>query len=207
MTLQNNGGDDLIINSDGGFSFDTLLSNGDDYAVTVLTQPPNQNCSVSNGIGTIAGDDVTDVAVSCADLTISIDTSDVDFGQVFIEEIGLSTINITNTGNADVSISSISGPSEPFAIIGGSCNLTPLILSPSQSCDLELAFTPSIAGQFTDEIQIDSTAISSPDVITLRGDSVFEAFPVPTLNGWMLLTMMLALLAVAGVHLRLERNQ
>ena len=206
VTLQNNGGDDLVINSDGGFSFDTLLSNGDDYAVTVLTQPPNQNCSVSNGTGTIAAADVTDVAVSCADLTIAIDTSSVDFGQVFIEETGFSTISITNSGNADVSISSINGPSEPFTIIGGSCNSTPLTLSPGQSCDLQLTFMPGSAGEFVDTIEVVSTAISSPDTITLRGSSVFEAFPVPTLNGWMLLMMILALLVVAGVHIRLKPN-
>ena len=65
--MQNNGGDDLAISADGAFTFATALDDETAYAVTVLTQPsaPSQTCSVSNGSGTLAGADVTDVAVTC----------------------------------------------------------------------------------------------------------------------------------------------
>lgn len=67
VTLQNNAGDDLTVNADGSYTFATELNDGTNYAVTVLTQPtqPDQVCTVSNGSGTIAGADVTDVDVSC----------------------------------------------------------------------------------------------------------------------------------------------
>ena len=67
LVLQNNGGDDLAISADGSFTFATALDDETAYAVTVLTQPvtPNQTCTVSNGSGTLAGADVTDVAVTC----------------------------------------------------------------------------------------------------------------------------------------------
>jgi len=67
MVLQNNGGDDLTITSNGSFSFNTALFNGAAYNVTVKTQPssPSQNCVVSNNSGSINGSPVSNVAVSC----------------------------------------------------------------------------------------------------------------------------------------------
>jgi hypothetical protein len=67
LVLQNNGGDDLSISGNGSFTFATALDDLSSYTVTVLTQPiqPDQTCSVFNGSGTLAGDDVIDVSVSC----------------------------------------------------------------------------------------------------------------------------------------------
>jgi len=64
ITLQNNGGDDVTLNSDGGFSYPNL-ADGAVYDITVLTQPPGQVCAVTNGSGTISGADVSDVTVTC----------------------------------------------------------------------------------------------------------------------------------------------
>src|SRR5690606_16089304 len=67
ITLQNNSADDLVLNADGGFSFATALNDTESYAVTVLTQPSTQTCSVTNASGAITGANVTDVVVSCLD--------------------------------------------------------------------------------------------------------------------------------------------
>ncbi len=69
LVLQNNGGDDLTITSDGPFVFSTPLADGSAYSVTILTSPVLQNCTVTNGSGTISGADVTDVSVNCVDKT------------------------------------------------------------------------------------------------------------------------------------------
>jgi predicted secreted protein len=68
LVLQNNDGDDLPIAADGSFTFATALVDGSGYAVTVLTQPTNlsQTCSITNGSGTIAGADISNVTVTCA---------------------------------------------------------------------------------------------------------------------------------------------
>ena len=68
VTLQNNGGDNLVINADGNFTFSTELDGGDQYGVTVLTQPATQTCTVSNGSGTVGSADVTNVAVACVNI-------------------------------------------------------------------------------------------------------------------------------------------
>ena len=69
LVLQNNAGDDLSIDANGGFTFSTVLVDGSGYAVTVKTQPsnPNQTCSISNGSGVLAGANVTNVNVDCVD--------------------------------------------------------------------------------------------------------------------------------------------
>ena len=65
VTLRNNGGNDLIRSANGSFTFTTALTTGSAYAVTVSTQPTGQTCTVSNGSGTIASTNVTNVTVSC----------------------------------------------------------------------------------------------------------------------------------------------
>lgn len=67
VILQNNGTDDLTVSADGVFTFATLLDDESAYEVTVLTQPtsPNQQCTVTQGSGTLAGANVSDVQINC----------------------------------------------------------------------------------------------------------------------------------------------
>lgn len=65
VTLQDNNGDNLILNSDGVFNFTTPITQGQPYNVTVLTQPATQTCTITNGSGTMGGANVTNVTMSC----------------------------------------------------------------------------------------------------------------------------------------------
>lgn len=67
VSLVDNGAD-LLVLGNGNFVFAGRLSSQDAYNVTVATQPTGQTCLVSNGTGLIdfAGDDVNNVAISCA---------------------------------------------------------------------------------------------------------------------------------------------
>ncbi len=65
VILQNNGSSGLTLISDGSFTFASSLSDGAAYNVTVATQPSGQNCTVTNGTGTVSGADVTNIAVNC----------------------------------------------------------------------------------------------------------------------------------------------
>ncbi len=40
LVLQDNGGDNLVVNANGSFHFATVLASGSNYSVTVLTKPP-----------------------------------------------------------------------------------------------------------------------------------------------------------------------
>ena len=65
LVLQNNSGDDLSVSADGSFSFTTKLTTNSDYAVTVLTQPVDQTCSVTTGSAKVASSNITSVTVTC----------------------------------------------------------------------------------------------------------------------------------------------
>ena len=57
----------ITINANGAFAFPTPLGNGADYQVNVATQPsyPSQSCTVSAGSGTIIGNSISSVQVTC----------------------------------------------------------------------------------------------------------------------------------------------
>jgi hypothetical protein len=68
LVLQNNGGDEVGVQTDGGFAFPTQIASGSGYAVVVKTHPttPAQACSVQNGEGTVADRDVDNIVITCA---------------------------------------------------------------------------------------------------------------------------------------------
>jgi hypothetical protein len=81
LTLRNMGGDAQPVGASGVFTFATQLVNGAAYAVTVNTQPtdPTQTCVVTNGHGTVDGNNVTNVAVDCTTI-VSGSFIGVDYG-------------------------------------------------------------------------------------------------------------------------------
>jgi len=74
LVLQNNGGDDLAIATNGEFSFPSPIASGATYSVTVKTQPagPAQSCGIANGAGVVGSADVTNVTITCATGTFTI---------------------------------------------------------------------------------------------------------------------------------------
>lgn len=65
VVLQKNGSGNLPVSANGSFTFPTSVATGSAYAVTVLTQPNQQLCTVTNGNGTMPGRNVANIAVSC----------------------------------------------------------------------------------------------------------------------------------------------
>jgi len=66
-----NGSETLSRNADGGFTFATAIKQGDNYAVSVQTQPTGRSCSVANASGTAGASNVDNVNVNCyADLKL-----------------------------------------------------------------------------------------------------------------------------------------
>jgi BspA type Leucine rich repeat region (6 copies) len=73
VTLQDNGGDDLTLSTNGTFTFPTALPNGHTYSVTVSGTGGGRSIQTeidwppvtANGSGAISGANVTNVAVQC----------------------------------------------------------------------------------------------------------------------------------------------
>jgi Tol biopolymer transport system component len=70
LVLRNNGGGDLAIAANGAFEFPVELNIAAGYEVTIATQPssPEQECTVTNGAGTLSSADVTHVSIDCVSL-------------------------------------------------------------------------------------------------------------------------------------------
>src|SRR5215472_2513428 len=76
VVLQDNGASTLSLSGNGPFAFASLLHDGAGYNVTVRTYPTGQTCAVAHGSGAVAGVNVTNVAVSCANNAPSSSASD-----------------------------------------------------------------------------------------------------------------------------------
>lgn len=72
LVLQNNGGDNLPIATNGSFVFATSQLNGTIYQVTVQTQPTGQTCTVTPNIAVVFAANVTTVVVTCSAITYTI---------------------------------------------------------------------------------------------------------------------------------------
>lgn len=64
VVLQDNGGDNLSVGTNGAFTFARSVAAGGAYSVTVLTQPADQTCTVAAGTGTASGN-LSSVSVTC----------------------------------------------------------------------------------------------------------------------------------------------
>jgi 6-phosphogluconolactonase (cycloisomerase 2 family) len=72
IALQNNNANDTTLSANAGFTFSSTVLSGSAYAVTVSAQPTGQNCTVTNGSGTVAGTNVSNVAINCSALSYTI---------------------------------------------------------------------------------------------------------------------------------------
>ena len=61
----------LSVTASGSFTFATKVASGAAYNVTVKSGPSGQNCTVSNGSGTVGAANVTNVAVSCSAASVT----------------------------------------------------------------------------------------------------------------------------------------
>ncbi|MGH8239719.1 MAG: hypothetical protein ACREXP_22285, partial [Steroidobacteraceae bacterium] len=114
LELQNNAGDAVAVQSDGGFAFPTQIPSGSPYKVEVKTQPagPLQACSVANFEGTVVDHDVDNVVVTCALRQFTIGGT--------INNLQGSGMRITNNGTDELRPTA-SGPfTFPTALITGS---------------------------------------------------------------------------------------
>ena len=113
LVLQNNGGDNLSIGSDGGFTFATAIPSGVPYNVTVAAQPtgPTQSCTVTNGSGVVGAGNVTNVSVSCVTTEFSIggSVSGLNGTGLVLQNNGADDLPIASNGSFTFASSLLTG--------------------------------------------------------------------------------------------------
>ena len=183
LQLQNNGTDNLNIAADGGFVFATALADLSTYAVSISTQPTGQTCSVSSGSGSIAGANITNVAVNCVDdivptYTIGGATSGLTGNGLQLQNNATDTLSINANGGfvfavplADLSAYSVTVSSQPAG----------------QSCSVNNG-SGTIAGANITSVVVDCIDDAIPPVTPPS-----PATPIPTLSEWALMVLLLLL--------------
>ena len=98
---------------------------------------------------------------------ISINPTELDFGEVAIDSAETKTFTITNYGDEDLVISNITSSEPVFTV-----NITSAVVPPDSSQSVEVTFTPTGAISFNGKIEITHNAAGSPDSVTVTGDGV-----------------------------------
>ncbi len=113
VVLQDNGGDDVAMTADGGFTFATKIASGQAYNVTVVaspTAPIAQTCSVVNGNGIVGDRDVGDVAVTCTTRSFTVGGAVVGLsGTIVLQDNGGDDVTMTADGSFTFATSVASG--------------------------------------------------------------------------------------------------
>jgi|JI10StandDraft_1071094.scaffolds.fasta_scaffold19522_2 hypothetical protein len=65
VVLSNNDTNFLTVPTSGEFTFNQGQEDGTSYVVSVHTQPVDQTCAVTNGIGVISGENISNILVAC----------------------------------------------------------------------------------------------------------------------------------------------
>jgi large repetitive protein len=118
LTLQDNGGDDLLVNANGTFTFATPVASGSGYLVTIKTQPtnPTQTCSLGGVSGTVGNSAVTSVSVNCATNSYIVGgtITGLTGGGLVIQNNGAGDLAISGSGTFAFAAPILSG--QPYAV-------------------------------------------------------------------------------------------
>ncbi len=176
----------------------------DDMVLTagiVVTNPVNTNVAGSYTVAYNVTDNAGNAAIQItrtvnvnANQQIQLSTASVDFGGILIGQNDTAVITVTNTGNANLNLTSLGTLSAPFAVTGGSCNPLPMTITPGSDCIIEVTYSPTASGNDTAQLSINSNAPDSPTLVDLRGNGYAVATPVPTLSQWALILLLTSIL-------------
>lgn len=101
---------------------------------------------------------------------IALSESNYDFSGVVNNNSADHTFEITNAGNANLSIGQISGLAAPYSVPAPSDACSNKTLGPSDSCTFRARFEPTVEGVFADQISIPSNDPSGTATIGLLGE-------------------------------------
>jgi len=102
LTLTNNG-ENLAVGTNGNFTFATPVASGAAYGVSVVTQPtgPTQQCTVTNGVGTVGDTNVTNINVDCVttEITVGGSVSGLNGSGLVLQNNGTDNLSIAANGS------------------------------------------------------------------------------------------------------------
>jgi hypothetical protein len=108
---------------------------------------------------------------------LSISSTNVGFGSVFVGSSSSQTVILTNSGTAGLTISQVSVAGAGFSTGGFA---VPLTLNVGQTTGLTIVFAPTIAGTAGGSVSVASNALGSPATIAVSGTGAQPQLTVTT---------------------------
>jgi Abnormal spindle-like microcephaly-assoc'd, ASPM-SPD-2-Hydin len=143
-----------------------------------LTGTPSAGGSSTGGRSSGSGGGTAPAAAATSQLSAS--STSVSFGNVTVGTSTAQLVTLTDTGNANVSISSVSATGSEFSASGG----LNAIVTPNQSVTVSVNFNPTAAGGVTGRLSISSNASNSPLQVTLSGTGIAPAVQHSVTLNW-----------------------
>lgn len=103
---------------------------------------------------------------------ITLSTSQVDFGTIFVNTTRERDIVVTNSGLAPLEITGVTisgGQSNAFAVVEGGVSSTPITVQPNATHRIKINFQPTSAGDKQSSLMITSNVGSTATQVDLRG--------------------------------------
>jgi hypothetical protein len=101
---------------------------------------------------------------------LAISPAPVSFGTLLL---GFSSdpiaVTLSNQGGLPLTITDLPAPAAPFHLDSSTCPAVPFDLAPGGDCVVSYVYTPLVAGQVSQAIEITSNSDSSPDQVVLFG--------------------------------------
>lgn len=177
ITLTNSGAGSVTINqvsaSGAGFSVSGLtagqtIAAGAQAAFTASFAPSTTGSATGTiTISTTASDATVSIALSGTGTQpgLSASPASISFGSILVGSSGSSTVTLTNSGTAPVSVSTASASGAGFTVSG----FTAGTVNPGASTSFTVKFAPAAAGSVSGSVSVVSNAPGSPLTIALSG--------------------------------------
>ena len=180
VTLTNGGNSNVTLSqitvgakdvTESGITLPVTLTPGQTQTMSVKFSPTaaetvSGNITVTNSQ---SGSTVISVSGTGLQAGISLNPSSAAFGNVVVGATNSQTIQISNPGNATLTITQANVTGTGFGTSGLSL---PLSINPGQSSTFNAQFDPSGTGSVSGSISIVSNAAGSPDTVTLSGTGI-----------------------------------
>ena len=165
--LQNSGGNDLQLVTNGSFTFSAALADGSTYAVMVKTQPAGRTCTASKNTGRISGANIVDVVVTCSSTTYTV-------GGMVSGLTGTAMLQINGTNDLELSTNGSFVFTDPVAN-GSGYSIAVKNQPAEQICTLN-SNTGAVSGSNVTNVTVACIAAHGTFIKTVKPSALSTAF-------------------------------
>ena len=134
LVLQNNGGSDLTVSSNGLSPFGARGSLGDPYDITILVNTTGQNCTISSGTGVITETGSVTIELICYSMvpySISANVVGLLSGSIVLQNNGSDDLSVATNGVHAFSSEIVDGGNYDITLLSNSSGQTCLVANAS----------------------------------------------------------------------------